>query len=375
MLAVNGATSRCIQAIDALVQTHNSVINLGLPSGIIVPSNIDFGEFLLYLPVVAALFSDGVTSRTTLYSPTSLKDGKGVVGSLKSFMGMQFSPIEPLNPSFVEFSESIAKNPKTRDIFSACSKAYNLLQDPQTRALIHSGMAKMQTQGWIKEKETAEFRRSMGENFAAITSQSTPVDTRYVASNRVEEAATGTAQTVRFVTYQGLERQVRIDELESLRKEDADQFNKQNPSVDYSAGYSTEIRDFLTTLRIPHNKQYCIEHSEDWVQNQLYALLANSQFQTNLHREQTFNVGDLEARIDFDVDGVGIEVKIFRGMQDFDRLTREMLVYGKEYSEILIPYINAGGLSNEQLETALSLLSEHYPQVKGHFALNCADLF
>jgi hypothetical protein len=191
----------------------------------------------------------------------------------------------------------------------------------------------------------------------------------------VEEAATGTAQTVRFVTYQGLERQVRIDELESLRKEDADQFNKQNPSVDYSAGYSTEIRDFLTTLRIPHNKQYCIEHSEDWVQNQLYALLANSQFQTNLHREQTFNVGDLEARIDFDVDGVGIEVKIFRGMQDFDRLTREMLVYGKEYSEILIPYINAGGLSNEQLETALSLLSEHYPQVKGHFALNCADLF
>ncbi|MDG6981081.1 MAG: hypothetical protein JRM97_06225 [Nitrososphaerota archaeon] len=65
---------------------------------------------------------------------------------------------------------------------------------------------------------------------------------------------------------------------------------------------------------------------------------------------------------------------VFRSMQDFDRLTREMLVYGKKYSEIIIPYINAGGLSNEQLDTALQLLSEHYPQVKSCFPLNCADL-
>ncbi|MDG6937318.1 MAG: hypothetical protein JRN42_02095 [Nitrososphaerota archaeon] len=65
---------------------------------------------------------------------------------------------------------------------------------------------------------------------------------------------------------------------------------------------------------------------------------------------------------------------VFRSMQDFDRLTREMLVYGKKYSEIIIPYINAGGLSNEQLDTALQLLSEHYPQVKSCFPLNRADL-
>jgi len=78
--------------------------------------------------------------------------------------------------------------------------------------------------------------------------------------------------------------------------------------------------------------------------------MANNEFQTHLRREQTFSVGNLEARIDFDVNGVGVEVKIFRSMQDFDRLTREMLVYGNEYGEILIPYINAGGSPTSSLK-------------------------
>lgn len=373
---VNQATDRLVKVIDGLIESHDSVIHVGLASNIVRPTQIEASEFTVYLPTIISEFDNGEESRTEFITASSLKDGKGFFGGLKSLVGRKFMPLEQPSESLTEFVTSITEDSKMAEVISTIAKRTDVLRNPQIRNMVTSGIGKMRVHGWIKEKESVEFQKALDEHFGSANPQGPSTEGEHEKATQLDETKQELQQLVRFVNHNGVESQVEIDKLEALRKEDSDQFEKESPLNTRTTNDSARLLEFLVGLRIPHTKEYCIEHSEDWVQNQLYAILVNNHAFRAVARERTFNVGNLEARIDFDVNGIGIEVKIFRSMQDFDRLTREMLVYGKEYNEILIPYINAGGgLSNEQLETALNLLSEHYPQVKGYFQLNCSETF
>jgi len=166
---------------------------------------------------------------------------------------------------------------------------------------------------------------------------------------------------------------VEIDKLEDLRKSDEEEFNKGAPGMRSATGESVRLLRYLKSIRVPHNKQYCINKKEDWVQNLLYFMLANSEFRARVSKERTFEVKETKSRIDFDVSGIGIEVKIFRTVEDFQRLAEEMVRYTREYSEIIIPYINAG-FSEERLYSEFRFLTEQFKEIRGYFELNCSDI-
>ncbi len=375
MKFVNDATDRLTNAIEGLIEDHNSIIGMGSTSSIIRPAEIDIKKFIVYLPTIISRFEDGAKSRTIILTARALKYGKGFFGSLKGLVGLKATPLEEANESLTTFITSVAENPKVSKAISFTARQYDVLRDPKTKNLAISGMGKMQAQGWIKEKEIIEFRKAFDEHFVPSDSADFSPREEKWSINPNDQTQQEPPQSVRFVSYKGVETQVEIGKLEILRKEDQEEFNKDVSSTNYTTSNSARLIEFLRGLKLPDSKSYCINHGEVWVQHQLYTLLANSEFR-GARRERSFRVGEtgaIGARIDFDVGGVGIEVKIFRSPQDFQRLTNEMLTYRGNYGEIIIPYINAGGLSNEELEERFKLLSQHYPEVKGYFPLNCGE--
>jgi hypothetical protein len=237
---------------------------------------------------------------------------------------------------------------------------------------VASGIAKMQGLGWLKPKEAAEFQKSIEENFVSSGTVSMPVEKEVVPITETDESMSS-LPLVRFINYNGIETQVQLGRLEELRRADTEEFNKGAPGMRSATSESVRLLRYLKSIRIPHNRQYCIEKKEDWVQNQLYIMLANSEFRGRVHKERKFSAKDVESRIDFDVSGIGIEVKIFRTVEDFQRLSDEMVRYTREYGEIFIPYINAG-FTDERLNSEFRFLTEKFGEIKGYFELNCSDI-
>ncbi len=258
--------------------------------------------------------------------------------------------------------------------FSNLLKGHNLLGDPKSKNLVSSGIAKMQALGWIKEKDSVQLKKAIDEHFLPTASSSPTIDKEREPISQTIDQCQEPSCLVRFVNYKGLETRVEIGQLETLRRQDQEEFDRESPLISHAKRGSTRLCKYLRGIRIPHTKQYCIKKKENWVQNQLYVLLENSEFRHEVHKESSFKAGNISSRIDFDVDGIGIEVKIFSSKQDFARLDMEVRHYSRRHNEIIVPYLlNAGGLSNDQLEAEFKDLQEHYRQVIDYFPLNCRD--
>ena len=365
---VEAASRRLNDSIDGLVSDHESVASVGFASGIARPHSSQEDRFLVHLPTVIAKLEDGTKSRNLVLTASAIKEGKGSLGSLKGLVGMKFAPLETVDESFLGFVESYRNEPELNAATELLAADHNILRASTFRDLASSGITKMQERGWLREKEAIEFGRAVQEFY--VPSRLMPS----VKKMQVSMVERGTSQTkVRFLNSRGVEQWVTLKDVEALRRADLSDFESEAGSLVGSVGISGSLTGFLRGLRIPYSKSYCIDKGEVWVQYQLHSLLANSQFRTNLQRERVLSVGDISGRIDFDVGGIGIEVKIFRSMQDFDRLTREILLYGENYDEILVPFINAGGLSNDQLDDAFALLMKKIGKVRAYFPLNCSE--
>ena len=369
---VTDSANRLDKAIDQLIEDHNSIVRMEASSSVIHPAQLGVDEFTLYLPTIVVQFDNGKRPRSTVFSAMTLKQSKGVVGALKEFLGTKSLPLEKADEYLAKFVASFMENPKVRTAALSIARHNNLLLDPPTKESAYSGISKLRARDLISQKEAVELQKAI-EGYFVPTGMEGPSIQEGDFAVKVEEKEQRQPLVVRFVNYQGKEKLVGIEELEVLREQDQDEFNRQGLAMKDMIGEYNRLLTYLKGLKIPHTKQYCIDHKENWVQNQLYMALVNSEFQHDVRKERVFQVGEIEARIDFDVGGVGVEVKIFRSTQDFDRLAKEMLNYGEEYSSILIPYINAGGMSNEQLEAELKLLSKHYHQIKGYFPLNYSE--
>jgi len=372
---VRNSTTRFIRSVDDLIKNHESVRATG-SLGLTIPSQITESEFVLYLPLIVATFDDGTKPRTQSFSCCTLKDGKGHLGGLKGLVGMKFMPLEMPSEPLAKFMAGLTVHPFLQSVLSIFIQRYDLLYNSLVKGQVFSGIDKMQKRGWVKQKEATEFREAVDELFSTVDSEDAipeKVDSIVPSAADFEPMP---IQQVRFVNYEGIETQVEIDKLDSMRNNDVEQFNRKASSLIESNSKSRSILVFLEGLTFPYSKEHCIGQEENWVQQMLHMQLANSQFKKDVLRERPFRVGETGAigsRIDFDVGGVGIEVKIFRSTQDFQRLTSEMLRYKEKYQEIIIPYINAGALSNERLVEELNLLQKHYPQIKGYISLKCKE--
>jgi hypothetical protein len=369
---VENSTCRLVKTIDDLIGNHTSVIGAGLNSSFIRPMNIDTDEFIVYLPIIMSKFDGEAGSRTIFLTASPLKDGKGILGGLKDLVGLKFKPLEQPNEALFSFATSFSVNSNVAGP-SHLSRCHNLLSDPKFKTLVSSGIVKMQIRGWLKTKDSVELKKAVQEHFIPSSSLSPAIERENEALSQPIDPPRAPLSLVKFVNYKGVERQVEINQLETERRQDQEEFDHMFPSISHAKRSSTRLTEFLRSLRIPHSKQHCIEKNENWVQEQLYIMLENSEFRNRVRRESSFKEGEISSRIDFDVGGVGIEVKIFRSRQDFARLDMEVRHYSKKHNEIIVPYLNAGGLSNDQLEAEFRDLKEHYKQVIAYFPLNCND--
>lgn len=369
---VRGATNRLVNAIRGLAKNHESIVSLGINTNLVLPKQIGTIEFVAYLPVVLVEFEAESKNRTDVFSTSVMKDRQSFGDNLRGLVGMKKSPLERKDSilGLARLALSVVEDQKLSRIALVSAKRFNALRDPATQGLLTSGISKLQGLGWMKPKEAIEFHQSIQNYF--VPSHSDSVETPETPMVQ-EDAVPMNSPSVRFVSHTGLETFVALGKLEELRKSDEEDFKKGVAGMKSAIGESVRLLRYLKSIRIPHNKKYCVDKKEDWVQNQLYLMLANSEFRARVHRERTFTVKEIEARIDFDVAGIGIEVKIFRSHQDFQRLATEMLHYTKEYSEILIPYINVE-FSDDRLNSEFRFLTEQHKEIKGFFELNCSDI-
>jgi hypothetical protein len=241
--------------------------------------------------------------------------------------------------------------------------------------ILTSGVKKMIEKEWIKEKDAKEFLKKIDEEFFSASDKSN----RAVLQGRLAlemdyASAPGRAsyekpsELFRFISYDGKEQWVDLDTFLELRRRDNQEFQKEVGPVRTSNLQIEGLEEFLKTRHIPFDKGLCIQKGETWVQEQLFTLLKNEPDFNDCLRER--HLGD-RGRIDFDVNGIGLEVKIFRGPSDFDRLAKEILHYSELYDSILIPYINAGYYTDSQLLEELNLLARKHHEVRGFFMLKC----
>jgi len=147
---VSNATNRLVKAIDDLIENHHSVISIESASNIVRPIQMEQNEFMVYLPTIMSTFDDGRKSRLKCLTASSLKDGKGLFGGLKGLVGVKFIPIEEPSEILDKFAASITEYPKMNKAVSILAKRNDLLRDSQTKNRVISGIAKMQTEKWIK---------------------------------------------------------------------------------------------------------------------------------------------------------------------------------------------------------------------------------
>jgi len=150
MEVVSNATNRLVKAIDDLIENHHSVISIESASNIVRPIQMEQNEFMVYLPTIMSTFDDGRKSRLKCLTASSLKDGKGLFGGLKGLVGVKFIPIEEPSEILDKFAASITEYPKMNKAVSILAKRNDLLRDSQTKNRVISGIAKMQTEKWIK---------------------------------------------------------------------------------------------------------------------------------------------------------------------------------------------------------------------------------
>jgi len=128
-----------------------------------------------------------------------------------------------------------------------------------------------------------------------------------------------------------------------------------------------EVINFLKKKKFPESKEVYGKKEEPFLHGQMHVLLVDKFGLDNVKKEETINEG--RKRIDFAVFDVGIEVKIFRSTKDFDRLLQEVYYYTQVYKQIIVPYINLGGVEPPKLKQLLERLKKRNPEVKDYFEL------
>lgn len=369
---VGGSTERLKKAFNALVKGHESVLALGEGTVLALPKQIDRDEFVARIPIIIAKYQAGARKRSAISSVSVMKASKGMTDSFKGFVGMKQSPLEKENPSLVVFAQEVIEDARLDQIIPSLASSADLLQTPQTRGLIVSGVAKLQGSGWIKPKDAESFLDSIKEDFEPLKPGGLPMATPPSTIPRRAESTVSNPR-IRVLNFEGKESLVQLSELAEVRRLDEEEFNKGSPGMRSATGESTQLVRHLKSVRFPYDKEYCVKKGEIWVQNQLYFMLANSQFRARVRKEHKFESKEVESRIDFDVSGIGVEVKIFREQQDLQRLAEELVRYTREYNEIIIPYINSG-FSDERLYSEFRFLKEKFKEIRDYFELNCADI-
>lgn len=359
MEAVNRATNRLRKAIDNLIESHESVTSKGLTSNITPPPHMEAIEFMTYVPTVIAEFNDGTKSRTRFLTVSPLKDGKGLFGSLKGLVGVKFMPLEQPHESLTKFATSVTENPKVNAAVSILAKRNNLLQDPNTKNLISSGIAMMQKRGWLKEKEAIEFRRVIDENFVPPDSRGPSLQVEHEETAQTYETKQEQPQLVRFVDYQGIEKLVRIDELEAMRKEDEDQFgsniktlSEENRNVEEKGDLLElvvqAIQDFTPSRRYHNEFPYQAE-LQGWLRSKFP--MSRIEIQTGASRP------------DIVIEDIAIEVKGPTDNAALNTLTTKCLKYSEYYNKIILTLFEPV-FSESNFREIESGIERHFPHVR-----------
>ncbi len=355
---LNQASQRLVRAIGGLIDEHNSVIGLGFDSGVVRPINIGTNDFVVYLPTIVCVFDNGIEQRLKILTTSTLKGGKGVVGSLKGWVGIKYVPLE--TPEESHLFEFVAAKGGDSEIAKAMANAagrYNILANPETKRLCTSGTAKMQARGWIKEKEAKEFLEAFNGCFKA----------KHEHSNGAEVAspvhgirpAQRNPSLVRFVDYKGQERLVSIDELESIRREDERQFSLGAQALIEEQKKKEEQNSLLnyvvqTIEAFRPSKRY---HNEFPYQTELQGWL-RARFPTSRIEIQTG-----ASRPDIVIEDVAIEVKGPTDNRALETLTTKCLKYSHYYDKVILVLFEPV-FSESNFREIQSGIERHFPHVR-----------
>jgi len=357
---VNNSTSRLGKAIDDLIENHETVSRFGLAFTITLPSDLEANELIVYLPTVIAEFDDGKASRTKLLTSSALKDSKGFFGGLKGLVGFKFMPLEESDESLTKFVTSAIGSSNNNETISNLAERSNLLRNANTKDLVLSGIAKMQARKWLKEKEAIEFRRTIDEHF--VTSESRPVShgpERKATTKSEAKRLPSEPQPIRFVNYQGVEKFIKIDELETARKADEDQFGQSARTLAEDLS-KTDQKGSLLNLVVQAIEEFTPSrryHNEFPYQAELQGWL-KSRFPSS-----EIEVRRGASRPDIVIEDIAIEVKGPTDNRALETLTTKCLKYSEYYNKVIIVLFEPD-FSETNFREIESGIERHFPHVR-----------
>jgi hypothetical protein len=357
--AVNSATSRLTRAMGELLENHESVIALGSSCGVAIPPHFENTEFVVYLPTVFAEFTEGSKSRIIFQPPRQLKSGKGILGGIKGLVGFKFMPLDTSNQSLFQFVNSISEHPKVRLACMTLANRINLLRNPDTINIISSGTTKMQTRGWLKEKESIEFRRSVSENYhpqgsiASSSSSEIGIPVKATSTRQEDE------KRVRILDFRGIEEWVTLDELDKRRREDEDQFAKGARTAKELSQKKEEQGELLNLVHdaiqdFKPSKRY---HNEFPYQTELQGWL-KSKFPS-----ATIEIQTGASRPDIVIEDIAIEVKGPTDNNALNTLTTKCLKYSHYYNKIILCLFEPV-FSESNFREIEAGIAQHFPHVR-----------
>ena len=356
---VEKATNRLTSAIDGLLQDHENFLSLGASSELQIPESMSANEFILYLPFVQARFDNGREQRTRILVPSSLKESKGILGGIKSIMRMKTMPLEQEWEAIAPFNESLNMDSNSTRVLSVVARRNDFLSNHEVSSLLSSGITKLQSRGWISEKDATEFGKVLKEYYVQSEPPIALSSSELTPSRELQEREPEPRQPVRFVNYLGEEKLVAMDELEAARKEDETQFalgvqkliseqrRKDNESSLLNSVVEA-IQEFKPSRRYHNEFPYQAE-LQGWLKSRFPG--SKIEIQTGASRP------------DIVIENIAIEVKGPTDNRALETLTSKCLKYSGYYDTIVMALFEPV-FSESNFREIEAGIKRHFPHVR-----------
>jgi hypothetical protein len=342
-----------------LLQDHETFINLGKASTIQIPAGVSSSEVLMYVPLVQAKFDNGKESRSKILATSSLKEGKGIIGGIKGVFKMRTMPLEQKWEALVPFMESLTQDPNSNRVLSIVARRNNSLESSETEASLSSGIEKLQSRGWINDKDALEFARVLKESYAPSESHEVPTFEEQNAIEALRNRAPQSPQLAHFVNYLGEDKLVAMDKLEEVRKEDQMQFALGAQRLVSEQRQKEEESSLLNAVvqAIEEFKPSRRYHNEFPYHTELQGWL-RSRFPSSKIEIQTG-----ASRPDIVIEDIAIEVKGPTTNQALDTLTTKCLKYSEYYDKIVMVLFEPE-FSESNFREIYAGIERHFPHVR-----------
>jgi hypothetical protein len=173
----SAAAADLVKAIDGQLAARSMQKNLLAGYFLPLPSLSQIR--VIWFPLWTATLRGARGVRQLVFPPMQVRQGTGLVDTLKSLFGGVVLPLEVKTAQFdkvlrTTMEESLQRDPWLSVATQELTRAADVLADPDLLPRLEQGLTELRTAGWVSAKQAADYRRTYATRASARPSGGAP---------------------------------------------------------------------------------------------------------------------------------------------------------------------------------------------------------